>query len=115
MSDWSDLGLPAFEVPGYGYSIESSLIRTPFETPQPGQSRLNRANRKTFSAEVLLTQHELSIAETFLNTGAGYVGFTVGLLTGGGYVELGVRACEGFQVTPIGYNTYRLRLRLETA
>lgn len=117
MSTWSDLGLPALQAPGYGYAVEASLIRTPFGTEHPNQARVNRLNRKEFTAEVLLTQHELNIAEAFIEE-HGYDWFTVGVLTGRpsgtAYVDLNVRLMDSYQVSTVGYNTYRLAIKLES-
>lgn len=114
MSDWSAAGLPAFQVPGYGYTVDAGLVRTPFATSRPSQARMHRVNRHRYTVEVLLTQAQLVAAETFLKA-QGFSPFTADLVSGGPVAAQSVRAMNGWSVTAVGVNTYRLRLALEQA
>lgn len=114
MSDWSVAGLPAFQVSGYGYTVDAGLVRTAFATSQPSQTRMHRLNRHQYTVEVLLTQSQLVVAETFLKA-QGVGTFTVDAVSGGPYAEQQVRLMNGWSVTAVGVNSYRLRLVLEQA
>jgi hypothetical protein len=117
MSDWSDLGLPPFQVSGYGYGVDAQILRTPFKTSWPNQARRNKHNLKTFQVTVLLTTVQLKIAETFLRSGLAHQEFTADLLTGRGtasaYAISRVRVAADYQVSGAGQDLYQLSLVLE--
>jgi hypothetical protein len=115
MSDWSDLGLPAPNVEGYGYSIDAGIMRTPFATAHPRQIRRHTRNQRTFSTSVMLTQAQLSVATEFLEAD-GFAGFTIGLICGRSQTvvtDLDVRVSDNYTVDAVGLNLYKLSMSLQ--
>lgn len=116
MSTWNDLGLPNPEIVGYGYSVDAGLIRTPFATANPRQSRRYTKSARTFTAQVLVSQSQLKLATNFLEA-SGFTWFSIDLLSGhwqDGIVSSHcVRLSEDYSVSAVGADYYRVQMLLE--
>jgi hypothetical protein len=116
MSTWSDLDLPLPEVSGYGYTHDSGVLRTSFVTAHPRQARTYQTNRRTFSAEVQVTQAQLKVATDFLEV-YGFTWFSIELLSGQYFSEpvstQCVRLSADYSVSAVGYDLYKLQMSLE--
>lgn len=121
-SDWSNFGLPPVQEDGYGYTVASGVLRTPFDTAQPRQKRGNVLNVRQFAGHVLLTQAQLGNAEAAINA-FGFQWFTLELISGyansalvpGEYPSIhSVRLTADYRVSAVGVDTYRLELALES-
>lgn len=113
MSDWSDLDLPIAERGGYSIFVDQGLLRTPFKTAKPRQTRRWSSTRHTFSLTFLLTQAELQAARAFLDTD-GYTWFTIDLLSSyGDVVPHNARLIEDYNVTTVGSDTHKLTYTVE--
>jgi hypothetical protein len=109
MSDWSDLGLPLPDMPGYGYTIDAGLLRVG-DLELPRQKRLYASTPRLFNLRFILTRQELEIAEAFIQD-RGYAWFTMDLISGGGPSPLSVsyvRFMEAPHVSSLGDDTYAL-------
>lgn len=116
MSDWSDQGLPDPVLSGYGYLIDAGLERTGFDWSKARQQRADTANRRQFSASVILTHAQLIAAEAFIAS-SGYEWFSMDVLSGAEdgspCSELQVRLIDAYSVTSVGLRAYKLGMELE--
>jgi hypothetical protein len=115
VTTWADLGLPYPEESGYGYTIDSGVVRTAIPAAQPRQRRDYDTNKRIFTCSWGLTHAQLRTAETYLQQN-GYSWFPLKLLSG--YLEdpvvtLCVRLIDGYDVSPLHHNRHRLTAQLE--
>jgi len=113
---WESLGLPAFEAPGYGYTVDAGIVRTPFDTAHPRQTRRHSTNKRTFTATCQLSQAQLKLATNFLET-YGFSWFSLDLLSGqidGSPVSAHcVRLSTDYTVKALGNGWFELTAELE--
>lgn len=107
MSDWSAAGLPLPQKEGYEEILDPGIQRTPFYTSHPSQTIREKQN-DYYSLTFLLTQSKLKAATNFIES-QGYSGFTIDLVNG----ETTIRIMMDYAVNSIGYNTYKLTLKVD--
>ena len=118
MSDWANEGLPSGQRKGYAYMVDAGLERTPFDTSQPRQQRINTLGRREFTVAFQLTHAQLQDAITFLEA-QGSDWFTMPLLSGedtnSPCFDLTVRIITDYEVAPVGLKTgyYSLSFQVE--
>lgn len=121
-SDWSNFGLPPVQRGGYGYTVASGVLRTPFDTAQPRQKRTNTLDVRAFSGQVQMTQAQLRNAEAAISA-FGFNWFTMDLVSGyagtnrvpGVFPSVHtVRLTADYRVSVLGEDLYQMDLNLET-
>lgn len=116
MSDWSDLGLPAPTLPGYGYAPQAGLVRTKMSDGSRWQRVRYPAVRRAISVVYDLTRGELGSALTFIKE-SGYMWFTTPLVTGdsAGFAvtDHTVRVIANPKTSRTGWDSFNLELALE--
>ncbi len=116
MGTWSDLELPPPQAPGYGYTVDSGLVRTQFATAHPLQRQDYTTGKRTFTISVQLTQAQLKLATNYLEV-SGFTWFSMDLLSGQSDSEIVsshcVRLTKDYSVSALGYDLYTLSAEVE--
>lgn len=121
-SDWSNFGLPPVQRGGYGYRVASGVLRTPFDTAQPRQTRTNTLDVRAFSGQVQMNHAQLRNAERAI-AAFGFGWFTLDLISGyagtnrvpGVFPSVHtVRLTADYRVSVLGADLYQMDLNLET-